>query len=264
MDTQAKLKHLQCELNQALNEQQHAEAEAESAQKAYDKALANWEAQNAAIVAKKNRTAQAKADGKKRIETLREEAKALLGECFIEDLPEGFNQKREKVVVYDPQSFLKIARDSFPFLLMLNAAAVQKFFKDVAEEQADGSFLIPENIRSWAQVEIVTKPKPEISEVKLSKLKLEAEPTPAATGVVETVAVNEPWTPPANTTAFLTAPSADDLLLIEDFSPEDESLPINEAINPDLWDEALEEIDATPTIPLSRYGSIPPTEDINF
>jgi hypothetical protein len=263
MDTQSKLKALQREIAQALQELATADKEAAVAQNLYDKALANWEAQNAAIVAKKNRTAQAKADGKKRIETLREEAKGLLGERFIEDLPEGFNQKREKVVVYDPQSFLKIARDSFPFLLMLNAAAVQKFFRDVAEEQADGSFLIPENIRSWAQVEIITKPKPEISEAKLSKLVLEDEP--AATEVVETVAVKEAWTPPANATAFLTAPSADDLLLIEDdFSSEGESLPINEAINPDLWDEALGEIDAAPTIPLSKYGFIPATEDINF
>jgi hypothetical protein len=263
MDIQKELLRYQREIAQALQEQSAADKEAEAAQNLYDKTLANWEAQNATIVAKKNRTAQSKSDAKKRVEALRDEAKKLLGESFIENLPEGFNQKREKVVIYDKQGFTRIAHQYFPFLLVLDDAEVQRFFANQAKKVEDGALILPENIRAFAAVEVVYQPKPEISDAKLSKMVFDAPDETEPLAVTQAIeVVEEAWAPPDNYIAALTAP---ELPAIEDFSPEDESLPISEAINPDVWDKEATALSQA-TQPLSKYGhfEVPPTNDINF
>jgi hypothetical protein len=276
MDIQKELLRYQREIAQSLQEQASADKEATVAQNLYDKALANWEAQNAAIVEKKNRTAQAKSDAKKKLEALREEARNLLGNVFIEDLPEGFNQKRSKVVVYDKQGFTRIAHQYFPFLLVLDEAEVQRFFANQAKEADDGALILPENIRAFAAVEVVYKPKPEISDAKLSKLAIETpeetEPLSAVTQAIEVVeAAEEAWTPPANAIAMLTAPNREDLPIIQDYSSEGESIPVSKVFNDDgawknaaMWDTEEDELEPVSTLPLSRYGSVPATEDIDF
>lgn len=263
MDIQKELLRYQREIALALKEQETADKEAAVAGDYYTKALAEWEAKNPAIVAKKNRTAQAKSDAKKRVESLREEAKKLLGDHFIENLPEGFNQKREKVVKIDSQGFLQQARENFPFLLKVDIEAAEKFFKAMAVEQEDGAFIIPEHIRRWANVEVVVNPKPEISDAKLSKLVFEQEDTEPLSVVAKAAeVVDTAWTPPANAIAILTAPETE-LPIIEDFSSEGESLPISEAINPDAWDEEAAELQPV-AAPLSKYGYVPPTDEIDF
>lgn len=270
MDIQNELLRYQREIALALKTQANAEQAAADANRAYDKALAEWEAQNPVLAQAKQLGADAKADAKKRVDTLREEARNLLGQVFIEDLPEGFNQKREKVVVLDPQGFLQQARENFPFLLKVDVEAAEKFFKAMAVEQEDGAFIIPEHIRRWANVEVVVKPKPEISDAKLGKMVFEPEDTEPLGAVAQAIqAVENEWTAPSNATAFLTAP---ELPIIQEFSPTGESLPMNSAFNEDgtwknasLWDdEEVEEMDAVPAIPLSKYGSVPPTDEIDF
>jgi hypothetical protein len=237
MDIQKELLRYQRDIASALKVQANAEQAAADANRAYDKALAEWEAQNPVLAQAKQRGADAKADAKKRLDTLREEARNLLGNVFIEDLPEGFNQKREKVVRYDPQGFLKIARDSFPFLLKLDEVAIDKFFKAMAIEEEDGALILPENIRRWADIEVVYKPKPEISDAKLNKLVFEdksPEETEPLTMIVKVEP--QPWKRPSNFEALLTAP---ELPKLDNYSPEDESLPMSKVFNDDgTWKNA--------------------------
>jgi hypothetical protein len=116
-----------------------------------------------------------KSVAKNRVNKLRQQAKSILGDAFIdEELPEGFTQKKTKEVRYDPQGLLKIAVDRFPFLLKLDEKAVDSFFTKMATEEKDGALVLPENIRCWASVEVIYKPLPTISNAKLLKLEIES------------------------------------------------------------------------------------------
>jgi tetratricopeptide (TPR) repeat protein len=242
MDIQKELLRYQRDIASALKVQANAEQAAADANRAYDKALAEWEAQNPALAQAKQLGADAKADAKKRLDTLREEAKKLLGEHFIEDLPEGFNQERRKVVKYDKQGFFKQAIQYFPHLLMLDEEAVEEYFTSVAKPQKDGSLALPERTRVLAAVEVVWMPKVEISNAKLSKLVFEDKSPEGTEPLTMIVKVKpQPWTRPSNFEALLTAP---ELPKLDDYSPEDESIPVNKVFNDDgtwknaaMWDE---------------------------
>ena len=286
MDTLQELNRLQRELARALHETDRAEAHAQSAKNDYDKAFAEWEKANTPLVRAKESADIAKFAARQRVTELREEARSLMLDKFIDNLPDGFNQKRDKVVVFDPQSFLQVARDSFPFLLKLDEKAVDKFFKAMAEEQSDGAFILPENIRRWAQVEVITKPLPNISDAKLSKMVFEneSENLSKVTEVV-TIPVVEAWEPPQNAIALLTAPTKDPLsdtpskafrefgttkelpAIEEDYSSQGESIPFGAAFNEDrtwnnkpLWDAGDTET-LNKTVQLEP-ALVPPTNEI--
>lgn len=275
MDIQSELKRLQREIAQALHEEVIAENAAKDAIISYNEKLAKWEADNQVIVTAKNAAVASKAEASAKLKALREQAKIFLSEKMFDDLPEGFTQKRSKVVLYDKQGFIIQALQYFPHLLELNEAAVQDFFTNAAKEQSDGALVLPENIRRFAAVEVVYKPKAEISDAKLSKL------------VFDEPKAVEAWTPPANAIAILTAPEVaktlidtkplpergmedtDELPAIDDDdSSQDESMPVNKRIfnddktwvNPSLWDEE----EAEPERELAGAFKVPPTNEITF
>jgi hypothetical protein len=273
MDAVKELQRLQVELAKSLQAQASAEASATKAVSAYEQALADWEAKNPELVEAKNIALSKKTEAKKHVEVLREEARKLLIERMLDNLPDGFNQKRSKTVIYDKQSLRAQALAHFHHLLELNDAWVQKFFINEAEEADDGALILPEHIRSLAAVEVVYKPKPEISDAKLSKLVFEdksPEETEPLTMIVKVEP--QPWKRPANFEALLTAP---ELPIIQNFSPEGESLPMNSAFNDDgtwrnpaMWDTEEDEhgdFDAVAADKrLEKHFAVPPTEDIKF
>lgn len=62
---------------------------------------------------------------------------------------------KKKVVKYDQQGIIRSAAKYAPFLLQINEQMVQKFFTSMAEEQPDGSLILPESIRALFAVEVV-------------------------------------------------------------------------------------------------------------
>lgn len=68
-----------------------------------------------------------------------------------------------RVVKYDPQGIIRSAAQHATFLLQPNEQMIQKFFTAMAEEQPDGSLILPESIRALFAVEVVweeVKPVP--------------------------------------------------------------------------------------------------------
>ena len=164
------LAELQQELAVALKEQEAVDSEAKIAQAAYDAKRLEFEVQNQGVVKALNDATSNKANAKTRVNELREQAKAILGEGFIDDLPEGFTQKKTKELSYGDRQLFNVALAKFPFLLKLDKKAVDSFFINMATEK-DGALSLPEPIASWSQVKIEYKPFPNISNVKLLKLK---------------------------------------------------------------------------------------------
>jgi hypothetical protein len=264
MDIQKELNRLQREIAESLRIQAATDKAAISAQSMYEHALAEWEAQHPLLVTAKTNALEEKAQAKKRLDTLREEARNLLGNVFIEDLPEGFNQKREKIVKYDKQGFFKQAIQYFPHLLMLDEQAVETFFIAHAKEEKDGALILPERLKVLASVEVVFAPKVEISNATISKLVFENEAPEETEPLTMIVQVKpQPWTRPANFEALLTAPSREDLPIIQDFSPEGESLPVSKVFNEDgTWRNPA--IGEEELLIEGAYESVPPTDKINF
>lgn len=165
---------LQRELALALHTEQKAEQAAKELQAEYDAKLAAFEAQQKPLVESCNAAAKRHTDAKQCVKDLRDKAKDLLGDKFIDGgLPDGFIQKRTTEVTYDEQGLFKIAVDRFPFLLKLDEKAVHKFFTDWAiEDKKTKTLSLPEHIRCWASVDVRYIPQVNISNATLLKLEL--------------------------------------------------------------------------------------------
>jgi hypothetical protein len=258
VDKQLELKRLQRGIIKHLNELDQAEKDFARAEKAYDDALAEWVATHPELVNAKQEAMAKKVEARYQLSSLRVEAKNLLSGARIESLPFGFYQKSKKVVKVDKQGFLKQAHAYFPYLLVLDEAAVQDYFVMVAKPQPDGTWQIPEHIKVWASVEVVTEIEPEIDEAALLNL---------------TYSPDEAWQPPANASGGLTSAGlaesfvdtkklpeledTDELPPLEDNSPAGESLPLHTW----FWDDT-QKGKKTELVP--AYESVPPTDEIDF
>ena len=169
------LNDYQKQIYSALHQQALAETELQDAQAAYEAKFAEFEASNPELVARRNTAIHKHTEANKALRQAREATKVLLSSKFMDELPEGFKQNQGKDVIYDPQGFHKQALASFPFLLKLDHKAVSKFFTAMADKQTDGSFILPENIRSLASVEVISTPSPIISNATIKKLEFEPE-----------------------------------------------------------------------------------------
>lgn len=168
------LTDLQQELAQALREQELAATEGKAAVVAYEKELESWRKENPLYVSSLIATAKVESKSS-HVKELRAEAKELLEDEFIDDLPIGFKQTRETILNYSIEALLKAAIQHAPYLLKLDDKAVRSFFTNVAVERPDKTFVIPQHIHTWLPVTIVTQPKASISDKTLKTIKLDTE-----------------------------------------------------------------------------------------
>lgn len=164
------LKHVRNQLHNALNEKDAAQEALQTAMGAYETLLKEFEAQHPDIVKKRDNALKRYEQATRVVNTLHSTAQTAMEEKFIDDLPEGLYQDYKRSVIYDAQSLRIQALQHFHHLLVLDEAAVEKFFTCSADEHVDGSLTLPETIRSLASVEVVFKPDVDIDMDAIQKL----------------------------------------------------------------------------------------------
>ncbi len=150
------------QLHTALKEQYAAENALEEVMSEYQTELAEFERQHQDLIYRRDAAIKRHQAANTAVGQLQSNIETELSKDFVDDLPLGFIQKRSPQVIYEAQGFLRVAVDRFPFLLQLNEETVHEFFTTMATKQVDGSYILPENIRSWASVEIIDLPEPDI------------------------------------------------------------------------------------------------------
>lgn len=187
------IESIQQELAQAIREMDRAEDNAKASGETYSQALEAWREANKALVEAHEASLERLRVARAHMEEIRSRARGLLEESFVakDELPTGFEQVREKQVVYDAQGLLKAALSFAPFLLKVDDAAVKKFVLGIAVEDKQGSFSIPESYRIFLPIDIATKPQARISDTTLRKVAPIAEPVVVEVEVGEFIAVDQ-------------------------------------------------------------------------
>ena len=244
-----RIEALHKQLAEAMNELTEAAVADIIADEAYNEALAFWQEQNRDLVKARDNAILAKYQAELRRDELLKELKDLLEAEWLPEtlLPNGLAQVGELNAVYDAQGFVTIATRAFPFLLKLDDKAVQNFFVREAEQQSDGSYLLPENIRVWASVEVLSLPKAKIDTMTVFKC---YQPVPKAQ--------KEPaWEAPDNFHALLTAPE------LPEFDEPFERFADTQRLLPEKTKE-LPLLDDDSSEGESMLVPVPSTESINF
>ena len=166
------LKELQINLSIALKAEKEANELVEKAQTAYDEKLADFKIEHAGIILALEGAKKQKLVYKKAAAKFKATATAELNIQFIDDLPEGFVQKKKVSVAYNKRDMRRAALLHFHHLLVLDEKAVVKFIKDNAtQSKSDPDLLVvSENIHDLVIVDAYNVPLPNISNAALLKL----------------------------------------------------------------------------------------------
>lgn len=168
MDSGAK--QLQESLIIALKVEKEANEAAKNAQADYDMALAVFQSEHEDLVKDLAFFNDVKAKAKKQVASVKSKATEYLGNDFINDLPEGFVQKKTVEVMYNERAMRRAAFEHFHHLLVLDIKAVDKFIKDNAISKNGECLVIPDSIYDFILVYAYYKPLPNISNTQLLKL----------------------------------------------------------------------------------------------
>ena len=166
------LKELQVKLSIALKAEKEANELVEKAQAIYDAKLADFKVEHAEIIEALEGAKEQKLVYKKAAAKFKATATSELGIQFIDDLPEGFVQKKKVSVAYNKRDMRRAALLHFHHLLVLDEKAVVKFIKDNATQSKSNPDLVvvSENIRDLVIVDAYNIPLPNISNATLLKL----------------------------------------------------------------------------------------------
>lgn len=166
------IKKLQKQLIVALKVEQERNKKADDAQAKYDEKFKEFESQNQDLVDEKLRRDTLKTLIQATVKELRAKSTELLKDGFIDDLPEGFIQKKTIDIIYNRRDMRRAALNHFHHLLILDEKAVHKFIKDnaVQSKHHDDLLIISESIRELVHVDAFNKPLPNISNAKLLRL----------------------------------------------------------------------------------------------
>ncbi len=165
-----KLSAFQESLSDALKAEEELSKLSDNAYIAYNVKLTEFEAGIPEIVSAMQDTRTKKLEMSEAVASIRKQIKDELSNEFIDDLPDGFTQKRSVDFVYDKKDMRLAALQHFHHLLRLDDEAVSKFFADNTIDVGNIPLHLAYSVSDFIDVSVRYKPLPNISNAKLIKL----------------------------------------------------------------------------------------------